>query len=281
MFRHRQALLGQGALCDLLIYRLMHFKGERGVRNVSRSAHCVILRQHFQVTRIHAQTLFLQGEHFYKQQLFSDAAKSWGQATMLQHGASHAFLATMMYEGRQGVRKKKVLVFEVASAGAALGCPHSKGVLGCCYVFGHGVERDKARGLALGRESAATGSCFGQFVVGKYYDSGSEENDDDTAMLFFKLAAAQGHAAAQCCLGSMFANADGVPQDDVEAVKWWRLAAAQGYDVAQYSLGWMLINGRGVTLDYTEAAQWLSLATAQGYEAAQSLLESMIRYCRI
>jgi hypothetical protein len=42
---------------------------------------------------------------------------------------------------------------------------HSKGALGRCYVYRLGVAEDEARGLALGRESAAAGSCFGQFVA--------------------------------------------------------------------------------------------------------------------
>ncbi len=41
--------------------------------------------------------------------------------------------------------------FELASAGAALGCAHSKGALGLCYLYGYGVAEDKARGLALGK----------------------------------------------------------------------------------------------------------------------------------
>ncbi len=54
--------------------------------------------------------------------------------------------------------------FELAKAGAA----HSKGALGRCYVRGHGVAVNEARGLALGRESEAAGSCFGQYVVRLY-----------------------------------------------------------------------------------------------------------------
>ncbi len=60
----------------------------------------------------------------------------------------------------------------MAKAGAALGCAHSKGALGRCYVLGIGVAADEARGLALGRESEAAGSCFGQIVVGVCYRNG-------------------------------------------------------------------------------------------------------------
>jgi TPR repeat protein len=42
---------------------------------------------------------------------------------------------------------------------------------------------------------------------------------------WFRLAAAQGHAGAQCDLGAAFLNGEGVNLDNVEAVKWFRLAA--------------------------------------------------------
>jgi TPR repeat protein len=44
----------------------------------------------------------------------------------------------------------------------------------------------------------------------------------------YRLAAAQGHAAAQFNLGVRFANGEGVELDQAEAVRLFRLAAAQG-----------------------------------------------------
>ena len=89
--------------------------------------------------------------------------------------------------------------FEFAAAGAALGCVHSKGVLGYCYVLGYGVAKDEKKGLALGRESAAAGSCFGQLVVGACYDDGygGVAQDYAEAVRLYRLAAAQGDAYAQ------------------------------------------------------------------------------------
>jgi TPR repeat protein len=78
----------------------------------------------------------------------------------------------MLVDGRAGVAKDVKRAFELASAGAALGCAHSKGALGFCYVMGHGVAEDEERGLALGWESAAAGSCFGQYVVALCYYQG-------------------------------------------------------------------------------------------------------------
>ena len=109
------------------------------------------------------------------------------------------------------------------------------GVLG---FWGFGVAKDAARGLALGRESEAAGSCFGQYVVGVCYDfgCGGVAQDDAEAARLFRLAADQGHAGAQNNLGYMFEDGKGVAKDRVEAIRWHRLAAAQGQGQATAAL---------------------------------------------
>jgi hypothetical protein len=144
----------------------------------------------------------------------------------------------MLVDGRAGVAKDEKRAFELASAGAALGCAHSKGALGCCYLFGDGVAEDEERGLALGRESAAAGSCFGQYVVGAcYYNGcGGVAEDYAEAVRLYRLAADQGHAGAQNNLGSMIEIGLGVAQDRAEAIRLYRLAAAQGDEFATAAL---------------------------------------------
>ena len=58
-------------------------------------------------------------------------------------------------------------------------------------------------------------------------------------MKWYRLAADQGNAIAQCNLGVMYDKGRGVPQDYAEAVKWYRLAAEQGHADAQFKLGIM------------------------------------------
>ena len=45
----------------------------------------------------------------------------------------------------------------------------------------------------------------------------------------YRQAAAQGYAAAQSNLGSLYAEGRGVARDEAEAVRLYRQAAAQGY----------------------------------------------------
>ena len=88
-------------------------------------------------------------------------------------------------------------------------------------------------------------------------------------VMWYRLAAEQGHAPAQNTLGVMYASGQGVTQDYKEAVKWYRLAAAQGDASAQHFLGTMYDNGQGVTQDFKEAVKWFRLAAAQGVAIAQ------------
>jgi TPR repeat protein len=177
-----------------------------------------------------AEAVFQEGQQLYGEQRFSEAAERWGRAALQQHGPSHAHLSNMLIDGRPGVAKDEKRGFELASAGAALGCAHSKGVLGRCYLFGNGVAEDEARGLSLGRESEAEGSCFGQYVVGLCYYFGTVgvAEDDAEAVRLYQLAAVQGHAVAKYCLGHMFENGKGVEKNRGQAIRWYRLAAAQG-----------------------------------------------------
>jgi len=274
--KQRSTLLTRAALCELLVLRLMRFRSACGVRYPLRHATCVVSRRNFLVLKNGGDGLFLEGQLLYEQQRYSDAAKSWAQAALLQHGASHAFLSSMLFEGRQDVPKHKTRAFEVAAAGAAMGCAHSKGALSRCLVLGVGVARSLGKGLALGRESAAAGSCFGQCAVGICYDEGlGVVRDYAQAAQLYRLAAAQGDAVAQNNLGAMFENGRGVAQDFAQAVRFYRPAAAHGDATAQNNLGYLFQHGLGVAQDDAEGVRLYRLAAAQGDVNAQNKLGYM------
>ena len=95
--------------------------------------------------------------------------------------------------------------------------------------------------------------------------------DDAEAVRWYRLAAEQGHAAAQFTLGNMYDEGEGVPEDDAEAVRWYRLAAEQGHAAAQFNLGNMYTGGGGVPKDAVTAYVWFSIAAAQGNTLAKAL----------
>jgi TPR repeat protein len=279
--QQRRAVLCGGALLCVLVPRLLCVQGEYGVIYPLNLAQRIASRRHFLGSKPNqAEGVFEEGQRLYGEQRFSEAAERWGRAALLQHAPSHAHLSHMLIEGRPGVAKDEKRAFALATAGAALGCAHSKGALGRCYVGGYGVAKDVAKGLALGRESAAAGSCFGQFVVGVCYDygCGGVAQDYAEAVRLWSLAAAQGHAAAQFNLGNMFYTGQGVAQQDyAEAVRLYILAAAQGDADAQFNLGNSFYHGQGVAQDYAEAVRLFKLAAAQGDADAQFSLGIMFK----
>jgi hypothetical protein len=224
-----------------------------------------------------AETLFQWGQLLYGDQRFREAAERWVAAALQLHGPSHAHLSDMLMYGRPGVNENEERAFEFASYGAALACAHSKGALGYCYLNGLGVAQDEARGLALGRESAAAGSCFGQHVVGVCYNHayGGVAQDYTEASRLYSLAVVQGHAMAQNNLGSMFYQGHGVAQDSAEAVRLFRIAAAQGLAAAQVNLGYMFEHGQGVRKNRAEAIRWYRLAATQCSEDACAALRRL------
>ena len=62
----------------------------------------------------------------------------------------------------------------------------------------------------------------------------------------------------------MYHNGEGVAKDYAEALKWYRLAAAQGYAAAQNNLGIMYATGQGVDKDFVHVHMWLSMSALAG-----------------
>jgi hypothetical protein len=147
----RSALLARSDLRAALVLRLLRFQVTCRASWPLRLAKCTVSRRHFRGLKNQAACLFHEGQRLHGEQRFSEAARSWGQAVLLQRGASHAFLSTMLIEGRSDVAKDEKRAFELAAAGAAMGCAHSKGMLSRCYVVGNSVAQDVAKGRALQR----------------------------------------------------------------------------------------------------------------------------------
>jgi hypothetical protein len=99
----------------------MRFGGAYHVRNPQHHATCVVSRRHFLVLKNLADGLFQEGQRLYEQQRYSDAAKSWGQAALLQHAASHAFLSDMLFDCRPDVPFSWITAIECKRVGFSWG----------------------------------------------------------------------------------------------------------------------------------------------------------------
>ena len=187
-----------------------------------------------------------------------------------------AKLAIQQTSGRPNVPVDHKRVFELASIGTRMGCAHNKSVLACCYMYGLGVAKDRAKGLQLGRESATEGSCFGQLFTGTCYRKGlGVAKDNAEAARFYRLAAAQGQPKAEFYLGNMFFRGQGVAGNYAEAERYYNRAAAKGYAEAQLCLGYNYLNGQGVAQNNDMALRFFRLAVEQKHRRAQHELGNM------
>ena len=113
-------------------------------------------------------------------------------------------------------------------------------------VIGHGLSAADYYCLSRVSKSfrgsdsvnAAKNSPESNYERGNYHYS---EEDYEQAFPLLEKAATpkgeyKGHAGAQCTLGLMYDNGDGVTQDYAKAVKWYQLAADQGQVNAQSKL---------------------------------------------
>ncbi len=74
------------------------------------------------------------------------------------------------------------------------------------------------------------------------------------AFAAWSQAAEAGDAEAQCQLGLLHGNGQGVKQDFVKARKWFLKASEAGYAEAEYSLGVLYAVGLGCEADAAEGA---------------------------
>ncbi|MES2961056.1 MAG: tetratricopeptide repeat protein [Pseudomonadota bacterium] len=148
--------------------------------------------------------------------------------------------------------------------------PSEQFLFGENYLNGTGVEQNAAEAVRFYRLAAAQGYAPAQCNLGTCLINGTGvEKNAAEAVNFYRLAAAQGLAPAQYHLGICLDNGTGVEKNAAEAVRFYRLAAAQGYAPAQCNLGTCLINGTGVEKNAAEAVNFYRLAAAQGNAPAQ------------
>jgi uncharacterized protein len=103
-------------------------------------------------------------------------------------------------------------------------------------------------------------------------EAAEQRGDFLAAYAACKTDAEAGDAPCQNYLGVISERGRGVAQNAAEAVRLYRLAAAQGLAAAQYNVGRGYATGLGVRKNQPEAARWYRMAADQGDPAAQNAL---------
>lgn len=199
---------------------------------------------------------------------------------------------------------------------AAHGDDHAMFVLGETYYCGYeGVGLGKQdlnesirwfklaaeHGNVLAQEWMAEAYFEGHFIDGEPFTEGFDDApawlfklpmerrmdallDEDcyeTVIEWFKKAAKQGNADAQCSLGEMCSHSDCMELDYEKgpqmALKWYKMAANLGHAVAQHRLGLYYFDNYHKKKNEAEALRWFTLSAQQDYPPAQVNLG--IYYC--
>lgn len=132
-------------------------------------------------------------------------------------------------------------------------------------------------------QKAEAGDAVAQNQIGEIYNCGEGvEMNEAEAVRWFKLAADQGNADAQCNLAECYIYGYGIDRDaqplecDKEAVRLLQLAVAQGHAEAHAFLAsYMAIGKGGLHANLIEARRLLQYAADHGVEGAAEFIEVM------
>ncbi len=118
---------------------------------------------------------------------------------------------------------------------------------------------------------AKEGKDWAQFQLGRRYLNGSDGFDMNLpeGVRYTRMAAEKGYAPAECALGVMYREAQGVPQDLEKAFHWSLLAANQGNGRAQCNVGTAYYSCLGVDQDIDQAFKWWKKSADLGFYDAQ------------
>ena len=195
-------------------------------------------------------------------QNYSEAAAWYFRASKTSHIAAHHNLALRYLEG-QGMEKNLQKAFDLFSQAADNKYADSQYRLSLCYKDGIGCVANEEKYLFWLKKAADNCLCEAQTDWGLHLKN--DLHKFETAMIFFKLAADQGHDVAMYQLAVITKNGDGVEQDWPLAVEWFKKAAAKGHVNAMNSLGVCYSTGLGVKRDREEAFNYYKKAAEAGH----------------
>ena len=205
---HRLRLLGCGMLGMLCVALA------RDVRVHARAMQArltgILRRVAARRARVTPEGIFARALHLCASEKYYRAGKLFERCASLGVLRANAELSWLLLHGRKGLYYHPIFfqhiqAVQCATATSRLGCAHSSGVLSYCLMKGIACRANRKRAAQLARSSCASGSRFGQFVMGELHrlGLGGCVRSNARALQYLRLAAAQGLDAAQCSLGDM------------------------------------------------------------------------------
>lgn len=111
-------------------------------------------------------------------------------------------------------------------------------------------------------------ALLGQILL----DGTGIERDQALALVWFQIAARNGHAMAQNMAGRCYEHGWGCEPDAVKAAEHYRLAAEAGLDWGFYNYANLLATGRGVNKDQARALACYRKAAERGHAKSMNLV---------
>jgi|GEM_PF-6780552 len=132
-------------------------------------------------------------------------------------------------------------------------------------------HEDAKKAVSWYKKAAEQGYAAAECELGRYYEHGSGGLAKDVAKAvgYYVSSAQKGDANGQRIMGNCCTNGFGVAKDPVKAFSYYLKAAQQGNTSAQASVGTAYHHGAGVGIDYYNAARWYKLAAQKGNAMAQ------------
>ena len=193
------------------------------------------------------QWLFEEGRAYWFGHDFKKKDTTRGQL-MIEASASAGFpmaVAYCHYQGWNGLNEDEKKAFDefVKIEKDTNGYHDAQFMIGVCYYYGYGIEKDIIR-------------------AAEWYTKSTE----------------QGHSTAMVNLGYCYSNGFGVTKDMTKAFDLYEQSALLGHSEGMDYVGLCYECGYGVTKDLNKAREWYTQAIAQGCLKAQQHLETMLEY---
>lgn len=125
-------------------------------------------------------------------------------------------------------------------------------------AIAEGIKGNNYKAYSILMPLAEQGNADAQCLIGVMYNNGEGvETNKNEAFKWFKLAAEQGLSECQVELAFIYQSMG----KKNEAFKWSLLAAKQNQVTAQRLVGTMYLEGRGIDKDEKEGFMWIKLAS--------------------
>ena len=149
-----------------------------------------------------------------------------------------------------------------------------------CHLNGwNGLKRDRQKvfDMLIKIEKEMNGYHWAQRMLGYCYEYGyGADKDNKKRSEYYSLSAEQGNSLAMVSLGYSHQEALETTENKIKALEWYEKSAKAGDSMAIHNVGFYYHRGwGGLNKDLNKAKEWYRKAVAQGSTLAQTELDTL------